>query len=203
LPLQPLRFFARPSFLRIRKVVFFFLQVPLLKAFNTFPAEDPDRDETYLIEKHQRYGHQTLIDHIGSWSENRRHDEIDKDSILAVPIQKGDIDQADLGQQDHENRQFEDHAEGDQQAQGKGKVLADGGQRGQISVVIAHQETKSRWKDDQIAEGGTAQETNGRKDGKRDQNPFFMPVETRGNESPDLGEDYRGGQEKTADQREF
>jgi len=54
-----------------------------------------------------------------------------------------------------------------------------------------------------VAKGGPADEADSRQGGKGQQKPLFMLVETGGDKTPDLIENYRAGQEDAADKSDF
>ncbi len=161
-------------------------------------AKEPDRDDADLIEEGQGDGHHQLVDHIRGGGEDGGDDEGEQEGVLTVLVEEGRSDQTDLGQEDHEDWQFEDHPEGDQKPQGQGEVLGDRRQDREMRGAVAGQEGEGGGEDHQIAEGGPAQETEAGEQGKGDDDLFFMLVQPRRHETPDLQEDDRRGQQDAA-----
>ena len=174
--------------------------MPLLKIAKAFATEEPNGQDANLIEDHQGNPHHHLVNDIGSRSENGGYDEVDQNGILAVAIEKRNIDQADLGEKNHEYRHLEDGPEGQKQAGGQGEIFAHRWQRGQIIIVVSNQKPESGRKDNQIAKSGAPDKTAGGQHDEGDQDLLFMLEQTGGDEAPDLGKDDRTGQQNTCDQ---
>lgn len=173
--------------------------ISLAKTGERLSGKQPDRPDADFIQDDQGHGHEQLIHHIRGRSQNSGDDKGQEDGIPSMPVQKRDTDQAHLGQQHHEYRQFKNDAKGDQQPQAQGEIFLYRRQRAQEISSVAEQETEGGRKNDKITKAGPAQETQGGEKYKGNKNPFFMPVQTRGDKLPDLPENDRRGQEDAAD----
>ena len=89
------------------------------------------------------------------------------------------------------------------QAQGKGKILADRRHGIKKFAGITDEKTECRGKDDKIAEGCSADETEGGDQAEREEELFFMLIEARCDKTPDLVKDNRACQQNTGNQSEL
>ena len=181
----------------------FVITLGCLRILAFFAAKQPHGDDADLVENQKGYGHDQLVNHIRSWGQNGGDDEIDQDRVTAVAAQPGLGHHAQPRQQHHEDRHFKDDAKSQKQLQGEGKILGDHWQRGEVGVAIADKKAKGGRKDDQITKGGTTQKTQGGQDGKRQDDPLFVVVETGGDKAPDLGKNHRASENQAADQCQF
>ena len=68
---------------------------------------------------------------------------------------------------------------------------------------IAGEEAEGRRKDDIVAKGGSGEKTQGGEDGKGQENPLFMAVQTGRDEAPYLPKDNRTGEQNAAAEGDF
>ena len=174
-----------------------------LESGKPLAADEPHGNDADLVENHQGDGHHQLVDDIRCGRQDGGNNKINQNGILAMTIQHAKINDADLGQKDHQHRHLKDDPEGNQQANGQGKVFADRRQRHQKFIAVTDEKTKGGRKDDIIAENRATQKEDGRKKGKGQKHTLLMSVQAGGQKTPDLIKDNRAGQQQPTDQGEL
>ena len=173
------------------------------KTAESFATEEPDRNNTDLVEDQKGYTHHHLVHHIRSRSQDCRDDEIYQNCIFPVPFKKGNRDQPNPGQKNHEYRHLKNKAKSNKEPDCKRKILADSRHGCQEFVVVANQKFKGRRENNKITEGRTTEKTDSRNSTERQDDQFFTFKKARRNKSPSLVENDRTGQENTADEGKF
>jgi hypothetical protein len=156
--------------------------------------DDLCQHDAHLVEDQEGGGHHDLRDDIRG-GEDSRDDEDPHDHISPVAGQHPGIDHAELGEEEDKEGKLKDKAEGKEEYGTEGEVFFKRWRRFYKIRGKAHEKLEAVVKDDEIAEGGPAQEEEGREDDKGYGIALFMTIEGRRHEEPRLIEDYRGGHE--------
>ena len=162
------------------------------EASETFSGKKPNRNDTDLVQHHERDRHHQLVDNIRRGREDGGNNEIYENGIFPVTVEESYINQPCFGKKDHEDRHFKNHTKSQKQSDGQVEIFAHRRQGGEKIVVVTYEKFKSGWEDDKISESRPTDKAAGGQQGKRNQYPFLMTIEPGGNKAPDLRKNYRG-----------
>jgi len=156
------------------------------EASEAFSGKKPDRNDTDLIQHHERYRHHQLINDIRRRGEDGGDDEIYENGIFPMAVEEGHINQPCLGKKNHENRHFKNHTKSQKQPGGQVEIFAHRRQGSKKFVVVTYEKFKGGWEDDKISKSRPTDKAAGGEEGKRNEHLLLMTVEPGGNKAPDL-----------------
>lgn len=171
------------------------LKLPILK--NHY-----GRDHAKLIQKQQRDGHDNLAENI-----RRRDDGADNenndDRMTPFLHQKRGSSNADLRQEGHNQRHFENNAEGQQRRSNEGYVVINGDHGNHAAGGKTQQEVHGEGNGNQIAEGDAGHEQRERKKSEHPDIFFLLILEADLDKFPYLIKKHRGCSHQTQNQRQL
>ena len=169
------------------------------KIDETLPGKKPNRHNTDLIECHEGYRHHYLIDNIRGWGKDGGENEVDKNGIFSVAIEKSNVDQPGFGEKDHKNGHLENHPKSQKQPGSQSEIFAHRRQGSEKFIIITNQKFEGGRENDKISEGRPADKAGGGEKGEGNQHPLFMPIKPGSNKAPDLRKDHRRRKQHAAD----